>query len=71
MQEAKQVSIWFFVGLILLAYGVLIFGAGLYGLIEPPRREVVLAHLHANIWWGALLLIGGAVYTYMFYPGRR
>lgn len=61
-----MISIWFFIGLLLVIYGVLILGAGLYGLSHPPN--VVRADLHAGIWWGALLLILGTVYTVRFRP---
>lgn len=68
MHRPGMVSIWFFIGVLLLAYGVLILGAGLYGLSHPPA--VVLADLHAGIWWGVLLIIMGAFYTFRFLPGR-
>ncbi len=64
-----MLSIWFFVGVLLLAYGVLILGSGLYGLAHPPA--VVLADLHAGIWWGLLLIALGAFYTFRFAPWRR
>lgn len=71
MEPNRQpaISIWFFIGSLLLIYGVLILGAGLYGLSSPP--DVVLSELHAGTWWGALLLILGAVYAWLFRPGRR
>jgi hypothetical protein len=31
---------------------------------------VVLANLHAGIWWGALLVILGLIYSLKFKPGR-
>jgi hypothetical protein len=65
-----HISIWFFVGVLLLIYGVLILGSGLYQLGNPPEHTVVLAELHIEIWWGALMLVLGAVYTYFFSPGR-
>lgn len=65
------ISIWFFVGVIVLAYGVLILGAGIYELSHPPEKPVVLAELHAGIWWGALLLILGAFYSWRFAPWRN
>jgi hypothetical protein len=65
------ISIWFFVGAILLVYGALIFATGIYELFHPPEKPVVLAHLHASIWWGALLLILGAFYFWRFAPGRK
>jgi hypothetical protein len=65
-----RISIWFFIGLLLSVYGVLILGAGIYGLVHPPERTVVLAELHAGIWWGAVLLIVGLIYVWLFAPGR-
>jgi FtsH-binding integral membrane protein len=70
MKTGHTLSIWFFIGLSLLVNGVLILGAGLYELIRPPEYQVVLYRLHASIWWGALLLIIGAVYCYRFSPRR-
>jgi len=64
-------SIWFFIGLLLAVYGVLILGSGLYELSRPAGRTVVLAGLHAAIWWGALLLVLGCVYTWRFSPRRK
>jgi hypothetical protein len=66
-----MVSIWYFVGILLLVYGVLITGAGLYEFVSAPARPVVLAELHAGVWWGAILLVLGAVYTYRFSPRRQ
>ncbi len=47
------ISIWFFIGVLLTAYGVLITASGFYELVSPPAHAVVLANLHAGIWWGA------------------
>lgn len=68
-QEKKTISIWYFIGLLILVYGVLILGAGLAGLSSPP--PVVMAELHVGIWWGALLIVIGLVYVYFFRPGRQ
>ena len=62
------ISIWFFIGLLLTVYGVLILAAGIYELSHPPERTVELAQYHAGIWWGALLLVLGLVYTIKFRP---
>jgi len=64
------ISIWFFIGILLFIYGILIFGTGLYELFVPPAHEVVMAHLRPAIWWGGLLLVLGAFYCYHFAPGR-
>jgi len=71
MLPGKPISIWFFIGISLLVNGALIFGAGLYELVTPPERPVVLFHLHANIWWGGVLLLAGAIYTYHYWPGGQ
>jgi hypothetical protein len=70
MHRPGMLSIWFFIGVLLLAYGVLIFGAGLYELSNPPEHPVVRADLHAGIWWGALLLVLGGIYTMRFRPSK-
>lgn len=63
-------SIWFFAGVMLLAYGVVILAAGLWELQHPLANPPQLANLHAPIWWGALLLLTGVVYTLKFRPRR-
>ena len=67
-----MISIWFFIGLSLAGNGVLILGAGIYQLVNPPLEPgVVLFQLHANVWWGALLLVIGALYCFKFAPGKH
>ena len=34
----------------------------------PAERTVVLANLHADVWWGALMLVLGLFYTIKFRP---
>jgi hypothetical protein len=65
------ISIWFFIGLLLGIYGILILGAGLYGLGHPPAQQVVLSNLHVGIWWGVLLILLGGFYVYHFFPGKE
>jgi hypothetical protein len=65
------ISIWFFIGVLLLIYGVLITGAGIYDLFRPPDNPVHLAYLHAGIWWGGLLTLLGLIYTIKFAPKRE
>lgn len=68
--ENGQVSIWYFIGCLLAVYGVLITGSGIYGMFSPPERPVVLAELHAAVWWGLLMLGGGLAYIYFFRPSK-
>ena len=67
-----MISIWFFIGISLAMNGVLILAAGINQLINPPENpSVVLYHLHANVWWGALLLVVGLIYCFRFAPKRK
>jgi hypothetical protein len=71
MTSQGEISIWFFIGISLLVNGALITAAGLYEwLIKPAANPVVLYHLHANVWWGALLFILGVFYSWHFAPSR-
>jgi hypothetical protein len=70
MHGTGFLSIWFFIGVLLTIYGVLILGTGLYELSSPPANPPVLANLHASIWWGAVLLIIGLVYFIRFFPKK-
>jgi hypothetical protein len=64
----RMVPVWFFVGVILLIYGVLILATGIYEFSHPPAT--VLAYLHPAVWWGALLTIVGGVYVYLYLPRK-
>ena len=71
MSIKKMISIWFFVGGLLTAYGVLILIAGLSGGAAAGGREVMMQRLHLQIWWGVGMLILGLVYLVRFRPGRE
>ncbi|HWS97606.1 MAG TPA: hypothetical protein VN620_14155 [Candidatus Methylomirabilis sp.] len=70
MRKGGGISIWFFVGVSLLVNGALILGAGVWEMLYPPANPVVLFRLHANVWWGAALLLLGIVYSLKFSPNR-
>lgn len=64
-----MVSIWFFIGISLAVNGALILAAGMYELVNPPLHPgIVLFHLHANVWWGGILLVCGLIYCFKFAP---
>jgi hypothetical protein len=69
-EQRKPIAIWFFIGLLLLVYGVLILGVSLYNYLAGVQLHTVLANLHIGIWWGALLILIGLIYIYFFSPGR-
>ena len=59
----EMISIWLFIGLLLLAYGAIIMGVGMWELFSPPVHPTVLAELHPSLWWGALLLVLGGIFV--------
>lgn len=69
----KQIPIWFFIGSIVLIYGVLITVMGLYGWLFPPAaaERVALWELHADFWWGLVLLGIGLFYVIKFKPAAE
>lgn len=64
------ISIWFFIGVLLSVYGALITGYGLVEVTTGQTAHVVLANLHAPLWWGGLLLVLGLFYAIKFRPGH-
>lgn len=67
-EDHHIIPVWFFVGVLLLIYGVLILASGIYQLSHPPAT--VLAHLHPALWWGGILTVIGAIYVYLFMPRK-
>jgi hypothetical protein len=68
----KGISIWFFIGTLLLIYGVIITAANIYEYIAPSmERTVVLKEINFGIWWGVVLLVIGLVYFVAFRPWKK
>ena len=67
-KEHKELSIWFFCGILLLGYGLVLVATGIMELHNPP--STVLANLQPTLWWGVLLTVLGAIYTIRFRPGK-
>ena len=63
-----EFSVWFYIGVLLLLYGLLLLAAGIYQLSHPPTT--VLANYHATLWGGVVLLVLGALYAFIFLPNR-
>jgi hypothetical protein len=69
LHKRPPVAIWFFIGVLLLIYGIIILIAGIRQLAHPPAT--VLANLHATFWGGFILTVIGAGYTVKFWPHKR
>ena len=68
-EERRMIPVWFFAGILLFVYGILIFISGLAEWSHPPAT--VLANLHAPVWWGAIMIVMGAVFVQCFRPKKR
>ena len=68
--HGSGIQIWFFIGVLLLIYGVLIIGYGIFEVVIGPLASVELNYLHTPIWWGGLLTALGLLYVVKFRPGR-
>ncbi len=69
--HGSRIPIWFFIGMLLTVYGVLILGYGIYETVSgnyPP--QVQMTDLHTPVWWGGLLAAIGLFYLVKFRPGR-
>jgi FtsH-binding integral membrane protein len=66
--ETAELSIWFFCGILLLAYGVVLAITGFFELNHPPATT--LSELHPTLWWGLLMTALGLFYTIRFRPRR-
>jgi len=68
--HGSGISIWFFIGVLLTIYGLLICGYGVYELASGTHADVTLWQLHAPVWWGGVMFALGAFYCLKFKPSR-
>lgn len=68
-EHREMLPVWFFVGLLLLFYGIVILAVGIVDYRDPP--PVVLAEYHASLWGGIILGLIGGFFTLRFFPRRR
>lgn len=61
-ETRKMKPIWYFVGLMLLAMGAVVVGSGTYRYLNPGTAKTVLADLHPDLWWGAVMIVAGAIF---------
>jgi hypothetical protein len=72
MDNHEQIPIWFFIGTLLLVYGVIITAVGVYYLFfAHENQDLALQGLHADFWWGIFLVVLGGFYTLHYRPRRE
>ena len=67
MNSRTPISIWFFVGGLLLISGVVATASSLVEQ-DATGRTVLFLDLHSGILWGILMLALGAYSCFRFYP---
>jgi hypothetical protein len=58
--DREPLPIWFFVGLILFVYGILVLLGSAFG--KPATT--VLAEIKPGLWWGAFMTLFGAFFAW-------
>lgn len=64
-----MLPVWFFIGVLLLIYGLIILFTSIADF--HTNRGVVLAKYHAGIWGGIVLILLGGGYTLKFRPRKQ
>ena len=72
MVGSKGISIWFFIGTLLLFYGIIITIANVVDMLSPATgKQIVLRELNFGVWWGVVLLVIGLIYFFSFRPWKK
>ena len=66
-EEKKMKPIWYFVGLMLGAMGIVVFVSGILNYSHEGMAKTVLSETHPELWWGAIMIVAGLI----FYLGSR
>jgi FtsH-binding integral membrane protein len=65
-ERHHMLPVWFFIGLLLTIYGVIVLVAAIVDWSQPS--QAILSQYHAGLWGGILLLLIGGVYVLKFWP---
>jgi hypothetical protein len=68
-EHHEMLPVWFFIGVLLLVYGIIILYVGVKEYAHPA--PVILANCHAPVWGGILLTALGSFYILRFWPRRK
>ena len=68
--RGESLSIWFFVGIMMLSYGIVLLPYGAWAWFSNHEANTVLHDLHPTFWWGVLITAFGGYYTARFWPKR-
>lgn len=60
-QSKGMRPIWYFVGELLILVSLLVEVASIWQLFHPPAVKPKLWEIHAGIWWGGVIFLGGLI----------
>lgn len=66
--RGESLSIWFFVGIMTLLYGIALLPYGAWEWLSGHEANTVLHQYHPTFWWGLLLFLFGLFYTLKYRP---
>jgi hypothetical protein len=69
MSHKQMLPVWFFIGILLFIYGIIILATALSGV--SSHSPTVLAEYHPGLWGGIILIMIGGVYSFLFRPKRH
>jgi FtsH-binding integral membrane protein len=65
-ERRHMLPVWFFIGVLLTIYGVIILITSIADWSQPSLA--VLSQYHPGLWGGIILLLIGSFYTLKFRP---
>ncbi len=68
-ERHHMLPVWFFIGILLFIYGIIIFITSVREWSHPPA--VVLSQYHPGVWGGIVLFAIGSFYVTHFWPRRK
>jgi hypothetical protein len=68
-KREQMLPVWFFIGLLLTIYGVIILFTSLREWSHPSAA--VLSQYHPGVWGGIVLLLIGGFYVFHFWPRQN
>lgn len=66
--ERRMLSVWFFIGVLLSAYGIIILVTAIAEFSRPSTA--VLSQYHPGLFGGILLILIGGFYAVWFRPRK-
>jgi len=58
----QPLTIWSFIGFILIIYGLVLVAAGIYYIFKPDV-SIALYQLNPSLWWGGILFFAGLIFN--------